>query len=139
MSRRNRRLLLVAAGCLWLISLVLPAVEPGFGTAFSGFDLLARGWSGWRDLVLAWFANPALALAAAALWRDQKRTALALALLAAGLALSSFLAADLAGAAGRSVPPFRFAAGFYVWLAAHGLVLAAALAARLPAGRPSTS
>lgn len=137
MSRRARRLLLLAAGGLWLASLALPAVRVTGGPAFSGLDLLARGWSGWRDLVFAWFANPLLLLAAVAGWRELRRAQAPLALLAAALALSSFFAADIAGLAGRSVPVFHFAAGFYVWLAAHGLVLTVCMAGHRVAAGPS--
>ena len=113
------------AGALALaaVSLAMPAVQgPGFPTQ-SGLDILRQGASAWRDGIVAWYANPLLSAAAVIGWvgagqRVPALAALALALLGLLLALSSFTAGAAAESAGRRVPEFAFAFGFYVWLLA---------------------
>lgn len=109
---------LLGAAVLYVASLWLPAIEgPGF-PAQSGLDVLRQGASAWREFVFAWYANPALWLALVLGWVPLRRTALACAALGFALALSSFSAGLAAELAGRSVPSFGFAVGFYVWLGA---------------------
>jgi hypothetical protein len=112
------RWLLIAAALLWGASLALPAVQVTRGPALSGYEMLEQGVGAWRDGVLAWYANPALIVALLLGWLRRYRPMLFLALSGLVLALSSFAAGTLAESAGRSVPPFAFTVGFYVWLAA---------------------
>jgi hypothetical protein len=90
--------------------------------------MLEQGIGAWRDGVVAWYANPALAVAIALCWLGRHRAALAAASLGAGLALSSFWARAAAESAGQSVPAFSFEVGFYAWLTAFGVAVLAALA-----------
>ena len=119
-----RRGWLLGAAALYVASLWLPAIEVNGFPAQTGLDVLRQGASAFRDGVVAWYANPLLWLALALGWFGARRTALACALLGLVLALSSFSAGLAAESAGRSVPPFSFAAGFYVWLGAFALALA---------------
>jgi hypothetical protein len=112
------RAALIAATLLWGASLALPAVRVTGGPSLSGYEILEQGMSAWRDGVLAWYANPVLLAAVVFGWRRHFRWALVAALVGLALALSSFSASAFAESAGRSVPPFGFAAGFYVWLCA---------------------
>jgi len=120
------RWLILAGLVLFTASLLLPAVDGAGFPAQSGLDMLQRGAGAWRDQVYAWYANPALGVSLLACWFSRFRTALVMAALAMLLALSSFTAATMAENAGRSVPEFSFAIGFYVWL---GAILFAVLAA----------
>jgi hypothetical protein len=123
---RVERWLILAASALFALALALPAVEgPGF-PAQTGIDLLRQGAAGIRDGVVAWYANPALGLALLFGWIGANRAALGFAGVGLALALSSFSAEFVAAYAGRSVPDFAFAIGFYVWL---GSFLAAGFAA----------
>lgn len=121
---------MTAARCLWAgalallaLSLALPAVEgPGFPSQ-SGLDILRQGAGAWRDGIVAWYANPMLGAAVViGIVAGQRRlpglVALALAAIGLLLALSSFTAGPAAASAGRRVPEFHFAFGFYVWLLA---------------------
>lgn len=124
MNPRSRRRWLLGAALLYALSLLLPAVQgAGFPTQ-TGLDMLREGASGIRDGIVAWYANPALWLALVLGWFGLRRAALACAVVGLLLALSSFVAGPLAESAGRSVPEFSFAAGFYVWLSAFALTLA---------------
>jgi hypothetical protein len=120
--------LVLAGTVLYVASLLLPAVDgPGF-PAQSGRDMLAQGAGAWRDGVVAWYANPMLAIAIVLNWIGRCRLGLAAAVLALALALSSYSAAAVAGLAGRSVPAFSFGPGFYLWLAAMVVIAASAVA-----------
>lgn len=120
---------LVLAGIvLYIASLYLPAVDgPGF-PAQTGRDMLAEGAGAWRDGVVAWYANPALLVAAVLVWFARPRPGFAAAVIALVLALSSYSAAPLAELAGRQVPAFSFLAGFYLWLGAFVAIGLAAVA-----------
>jgi hypothetical protein len=110
---------LVAVGVLFYVaSLLLPAIEGSGFPTLSGLDVLWQGASGWRDGVVGWYANPVLALAFASCWIRHYRLALVAAAVGLLLAVSSFSAGAMAESAGRSVPAFEFAIGFYLWLAA---------------------
>lgn len=124
---RDRWLILLGAA-LYAVSLFLPAIEGSGFPAQSGMDVLRQGASAWRDGVVAWYANPVLGLALVLGWMRRYRLALAAASLGLLLALSSFTAEPIAESAGRSVPAFGFAVGFYLWLLAFGAALAAPLA-----------
>ena len=124
----TERWLLLAAIALFGLSLPLPAIEGAAFPAQSGFDVLRQGAGAWRDGVLAWYANPAFGLALLLCRFDRFRTALGFALLALLLGVSSFAAGAMATSFGRSVPPFSFGIGFYVWLGAICLAVVAALA-----------
>lgn len=118
-----------AAGALFffILSLWLPAIDGAGFPAFSGLDVLRQGASGWRDGVVAWYANPVLIVALLACWFRQFRFALIAAIAGTLLGLSSFTAEWAAETAGRSVPTFHFGIGFYLWLLAFGLVILAAV------------
>jgi hypothetical protein len=88
--------------------------------------MLQQGASGWRDGVVAWYANPAMWLTLLFVLIGRFRVAAVLATVGFVLALSSYSAATVAEAGGRSVPPFGFAIGFYLWLGAFVVVSAAA-------------
>jgi hypothetical protein len=123
---RLARWLAIGGLVLYLLSLWLPAVRgSGFPTQ-SGWDMLEQGASGWRDGIVAWYANPALWLTVVGVLIGRFRIAAGLAAVGFVLALSSFSAATIAEAGGRSVPAFSFAVGFYVWLGAFVLVSVAA-------------
>lgn len=123
--RRERWLLLAGIG-LYLLSLLLPAVQGGFPSQ-TGLDVLGQGAGAWRDGVVAWYANPVLWLAWPAIWVGYHRVGLTAAGAGLVLAGSSFTASTAAALAGRSVPDFGFAIGFYVWLAAFLATAGAAL------------
>jgi hypothetical protein len=122
----RERWLLVAGALLYLLSLALPAVRGSGFPEQSGLDMLRQGADGWRSNVFAWYANPALWLGIVLIWFGRNRLGLGAVVAGLLLALSSFAAATMAGYAGRSIPPFSYAIGFYVWLGAFVLVLAAA-------------
>lgn len=118
-----RRGWLLGTAVVYVASLWLPAIEgPGF-PAQTGLDVLRQGAGAFRDGVVAWYANPMLWLALVLGWIGARRSALACAALGMLLALSSFSAGLAAESAGRSVPPFSYGAGFYVWLGAFALAL----------------
>jgi hypothetical protein len=118
-----RRAWLLGAAALYVASLWLPAIEGQGFPAQSGLDVLRQGAPAIRDGVVAWYANPLLWLALVLGWSGLRRPALASAALGGLLALSSFTAGLAAEIAGRSVPPFSYGAGFYVWLGAFVLAL----------------
>lgn len=99
-------------------SLLMPAIEGSGFPELSGLDILRQGASGWREGVVAWYANPVLVLAFACCWFKRYRLALGAGAAGLVLALSSFTAAPAAQLSGRNVPPFHFSMGFYVWLLA---------------------
>lgn len=114
---------LMAVLIVWLASLALPALQTAGGQSLDGFEMLVRGWTGFRSGVVSWYANPLLVIAVILAWRRRERSALAVSGLALLLALSSFAAGATARWAGVLVPDFGFRIGFYVWLTAHlGLV-----------------
>jgi hypothetical protein len=121
----SERWLLVAAMLAWGVSLALPAVQVTRGPSLSGYDVLVQGAGAWRDGVVAWYANPALLGALVLGWVRAHRASLVVAVIGLALGLSSFSAGTVAASAGRSVPAFGFAAGFYLWLVAFGLVVLA--------------
>lgn len=123
---RLARWLALGGLVLYLFSLWLPAVRgSGFPTQ-SGWDMLQQGATAWRDGIVAWYANPAIWLTVLFALIGRFRVAAILATVGLVLALSSFSAATVAEAGGRSVPPFGFAIGFYVWLGAFVIVGVAA-------------
>jgi len=124
---------------LFLASLFLPAIVGSGFPALSGMDVLRQGASGWRDGVVAWYANPVLALALACSWARCYRAALVAAALGLALAVSSFTAGMAAESAGRSVPAFAFGAGFYLWLGAFVAAAAAPLAGIYKVSRGANS
>lgn len=119
------RWLVLGALLLYVISLLLPAIDGSGFPAFSGMDVLRQGASGWRDGVFAWYANPAFLIAVLACWFRYSKAALAVAIVGMLLALSSFTAESTAESAGRSIPAFSFAIGFYLWLMAFVGIIAA--------------
>jgi hypothetical protein len=122
------RWLAAGAVSLFVLSLFLPAIDgPGF-PALTGMDVLSQGASGWRDGVVAWYANPVFAVAVVSCLLGRYRFALIGAVAGTLLALSSFSAGTVAQTFGRSVPAFSFAAGYYLWLLAFvDLILASAV------------
>jgi hypothetical protein len=124
-----RRCWFLGAALLFGVSLLLPAVQGRGFPSQTGLDLLRQAASGISDGVVGWYANPALWLALVLGWFGWRRSALVFAVLGLLLALSSFSAGVVAASAGRSVPDFTFAAGFYVWL---GAFVAALVGAGLP-------
>jgi hypothetical protein len=124
---RPQRWLLLAAVVLYLLSLWLPAVTGQGFPEQSGMDLLRQGSGSWRNGIFAWYANPALWIAIVTAWFGMHRAALAAAAAGLVLGLSSFAAAGIAVRAGRSVPEFAYVSGFYVWLVALAVAVAASL------------
>jgi hypothetical protein len=122
------RCLILGGLILFVTSLALPAIEGSGFPSFSGFDVLRQGAGAWRDGIVAWYANPLLLVALITGWMRWYRLAFGAALVGALLALSSYSAGMMAEGSGRSVPAFHFAAGFYVWLLAFALAVAAPLA-----------
>jgi hypothetical protein len=120
-----RRGWLLGAAALYVTSLWLPAIAGSGFPAQTGLDVLRQGASAFRDGVVAWYANPLFWLALVLGWLGLRRGALACAALGLLLALSSFSAGLAAESAGRSVPPFSYGIGFYVWLGAFVLALIA--------------
>jgi hypothetical protein len=121
------RWLVLLGALLFVVSLFMPAIEgSGFPTQ-SGSDVLRQGAAGWRDGVVAWYANPVLGLTLALTLMRRYRLALVAAALGLLLAFSSYAAAPVAESAGRSVPAFGFAVGFYLWLLAFAAAAAAPL------------
>ena len=119
------RWLAVGAAVLFVLSLGLPAIDGAGFPALSGMDVLRQGAGGWRDGVVAWYANPVFAVALVACLVGRYRLALPTAIAGCVLGLSSFTAGMMAESAGRSIPAFSFAVGFYLWLLAFlGLILA---------------
>lgn len=112
---------------LFGLSLGLPAIEGAGFPTLSGMDVLQQGASGWRDGVVAWYANPTLLVALSACWIRRFRFALGAALVGLLLALSSFSAGTMAESAGRSVPAYHLAIGFYLWLLAFAVAICGAL------------
>lgn len=123
---RIERWLVLAGLLLYGLSLLLPAVEGSGFPAQRGLDILRRGAAVWRDGVVAWYANPTIWLALVLIWLGRFRAGLGAAAVGLVLALSSFSAASMAERAGRSVPGFSFAIGFYVWLAVFVAAIVAA-------------
>lgn len=117
---------MLAAIGLYALSLPLPAIQGTGFPAQSGFDVLMQGAGAWRDGVFAWYANPLLGMALVLGLAGRFRSALALAVVGLMFGLSSFAAGPVAERAGRSIPPFGFGPGFYVWLGAFLLVIVAA-------------
>lgn len=113
----DRWLGLGALGLL-VASLFLPAIDGAGFPALSGMDILRQGAGVIRDGIASWYANPMILAALGAIALRRFKVALALALFATLLALSSFAAGTLAEHAGRSVPAFGFSIGFYLWLLA---------------------
>lgn len=102
---------------LWALTLFLPALEPTGGRAFTGLDLLRQGWQGLRYGVVAWLANPMLAIALMLAALRIERAATLVSGTAAIVAATSFVAHATAVSAGAAVPEFAFGVGFYLWLA----------------------
>jgi len=122
---RLERWLVLAAMSLFLLSLAMPAVHGSGFPGLSGIDMLRQGSGAWRNGVVAWYANPLFGLGLLLAWSGYYRLACAAAATSLLLGLSSFTAADMAARSGRAVPEFSYAGGFYVWLAALLLLVAA--------------
>ena len=120
------RWLVVVALLLFGLSLALPAITGSGFPSQTGMDVLKQGASGWRDGVLAWYANPVLGLALVLSWTGRSRAALGCGVLSLLLGLSSYFAGAIATGLGRNIPPFSFGAGFYVWLLALAVACLAA-------------
>ena len=121
------RWLVLSAALLYALSLAMPAIEGTGFPSLSGLDVLRQGASGWRDGVVAWYANPLLIAGLIACWFRWPRIAVGAVSLGLMLALSSFSAGWAAESAGRNIPAFSFAAGFYLWLGAFVVSAAGAL------------
>jgi hypothetical protein len=119
------RWLLIGALVLFVVSLPMPAIDGAGFPALSGLDVLKQGAGAWRDGVVAWYANPVFAVALIAGFMGHFKSALVVASFGLLLALSSFSAGTMAGNAGRSVPAFGFAVGFWLWLIAFVAVVGA--------------
>lgn len=122
------RWLVLGAAAVYMLALALPAVQGSGFPSLSGIEVLRQGASAWRSGVLAWFANPMFGFALVLAWIGGYRAALGAALFGLLLGLSSFVAAPIAERAGRTVPEFSYATGFYVWLTAFLILAAGALA-----------
>lgn len=118
------RWLIAGAALLYALSLAIPAIEGSGFPAFTGLDVLRQGATAWREGIVAWYANPLFVVAILTCWLRFYRFALAAVGIGLFLALSSFSAEWAAESSGRSVPEFRFAVGFYVWIGAYVLALA---------------
>jgi len=126
MSRE--RWLILAAALLFAVALVLPAVVSDSFPAQSGWDLLRQRAEFSRNGIYAWYANPLLLLALGLVGFGRYRLAVPVAAAGGLLALSILLAPTQLEGAGRSLPPFHYGIGFYVWLAAFGVALIAGIA-----------
>jgi hypothetical protein len=122
------RWLVLFGSVLYVGSLFLPAIEGSGFPTLSGLDVLWQGAGGWRDGVVAWYANPVLVIALVTCWFGRYRFALAAGTVGLALGVSSLTAGAMAESAGRSVPAFGFGIGFYVWLGAVLAAVAGALA-----------
>jgi hypothetical protein len=125
---QRERWLVLAGLLLFLLSLMLPALVSESFPAQSGFDLFRQRGEFTRNGIFAWYANPVLGVALVLCWLGRFRLGLGAGLLGGALALSIFLAPATLESAGRSLPDFRFGAGFYVWLGAFICVISAAAA-----------
>lgn len=121
------RWLALAGLLLFVLSLLMPAIDGSGFPAFSGWDVLQQGASAWRQGVVAWYANPLFLVALILCWIPRFKLALVAAVAGLLLALSSFSAGMMAENAGQSVPAFSFAIGFYCWLLAFAVVILAAI------------
>lgn len=121
------RWLILAAAALYAVSLAMPAIEGSGFPAFTGLDVLRQGAAAWREGIVAWYANPLFVAAIITCWLRLYRFGLAAAGIGLLLALSSFSAEWAAENSGRSVPAFRFAVGFYVWIGAYLVAVAGGL------------
>jgi hypothetical protein len=135
----SERWLVLLGLSLYVASLFLPAIVGSGFPALSGIDVLRQGASGWRDGVVAWYANPAFVLALVSCWIGRYRLALGAGAFGLVLALSSFTAGAVAESAGRSIPAFGFGAGFYLWLGAFVAAAAAPLAGIYKVSRAASS
>jgi hypothetical protein len=125
---RLERWLVLGGLCLFVLSLLLPAILSDSFPAQSGLELLRQRAEFSRNGIYAWYANPLLAVALVLCWLGLFRSGLATAVVAALLALSIFLAPGALERAGTVVPEFRYGLGFYMWLGAVACALAAASA-----------
>ena len=121
------RWLVLAGLLLFVLSLLMPAIDGSGFPALSGMDVLEQGASAWRQGVVAWYANPVLLVALILCWIRRFKIAFVAALVGLLLALSSFSAGMMAENAGQAVPAFSFAIGFYFWLCAFVAVILSAV------------
>lgn len=119
------RLLALAAAAAFIASLLLPAIAGSGFPTLDGMDVLRQGASGWRNGVVAWYANPLFVAAIVLTGLMRYRAAVTVASVGLLLAFSSFSAEMMAAITGRNVPPFGFQIGFYCWLLAFFLLTAA--------------
>lgn len=122
------RWLALAGLLLFVLSLLMPAIDGSGFPAFSGWDVLEQGASAWRQGVVAWYANPVFLAALVLCWVQRFKIAIVGGSVGLLLALSSFSAGMMAENAGQAVPAFSFAIGFYFWLFSFVVVILAAIA-----------
>jgi hypothetical protein len=115
----THRAALGGIAALWLLSLVLPAIEIS-GTALDGVDVLRRGWQAAREGVLAWYANPLFVIALLLAAAGRARSAGVLAGIGLLFGLTSLALEDVARASGAARVSVSLRLGFYLWLGAHG-------------------
>jgi hypothetical protein len=111
-----------AAAALWLLALLLPAIDPRGGRNMPGYEILLSGIKAADFGVFAWFANPLFWIAFACALFQYHRAALVISGLSLFFALQSFAAAPLARRLGAPAVDIAFDVGFFVWLAAPALL-----------------
>lgn len=116
---RARRFVAAGFAILWAVSLALPAIDPGNGPRFGGYEVLLQGWRAAARGVYSWYANPLFFVALIALLLNRLVLAAAVAGGASALALTSFAAARLARDGGLESVNLSFGPGFYLWLTAQ--------------------
>jgi uncharacterized membrane protein len=110
------RWLALAGLLLFVLSLLMPAIDGSGFPALRGWDVLEQGASAWRQGVVAWYANPVFVVALILCWTRRFKFAFVAAVVGLLLAVSSFSAGMMAENDGQPVPAFSFAIGFYLWL-----------------------
>jgi hypothetical protein len=111
-------LVLAIVAVLYAASLLMPALRVAGGPVMNGAELLVRGWEGITRGVLAWYANPAFAVAFALTWLRRDRAAAAVSALALLLAATTAAVEATLALQMSRVPALVLLPGFYVWLAA---------------------
>lgn len=109
--------LAIVAG-LYAASMLMPALRVAGGPTMNGADLLVRGWEGITRGVLAWYANPAFAVAFALTLLRRDRAAAASSVLALLLAATTAAVETILSLQMSRVPTLVLLPGFYVWIAA---------------------
>lgn len=119
---------MLSCGC-FLASLYLPCVYTGdSGPPFYGWTLLLMGPFGIFDGVVAWYANPLLALILVLLLTERFRLAALCGVPCVLLALSTFAMREMAVTEQpRYEPVTGYGPGFFLWLASLAIPVACAL------------